>query len=172
VTDPPFEVSDEGWGEFEAGISVHFHDPHVEPIRFVHHLRLHPQPGQAASHPADAPVVNEYSDEIVFNDLDKLPAAMVAKIRAGPGPAPPPSSAAAHGRQYSAEADLAQLAAAHSFVAQETARLAERLARADAEALSLTQDLEAMGWSTAKSTRETSGSDMAEAATKARGGSR
>lgn len=172
VSTPPFEVSDEGWGEFEAGITIHFHDPHVEPVRFLHHLRLHPPAGQATSHPADAPVVNEYCDELVFNDLDSLPAAMAERIRAGPGPDPLPSSTAAHGREYSAQADLAQLAAAHSFIAQETARLTERLARADAEALSLTQDLEAMGWSTAKSTRESSGSDMAEAASKARGGTR
>lgn len=155
MKEPPFEISDEGWGEFEAQITIRFRDPTLTPIRFAHHLRLHPQPGQAASHPPDAPVVHEFYDEMVFNHPSRLDPAVAAALEAGPALAPAPHALAHHfkAEDMSPEADLAQLAAAQAFVAQETARLMERLARADAEAVEMTKDLEALGWSTAKSTR-------------------
>ncbi|KAA0153330.1 hypothetical protein FNF29_03143 [Cafeteria roenbergensis] len=157
VTEPPFEVSDEGWGEFEAQITVRFHDDGMLPVRIAHHLRLHPQPGQASTHPPDAPVVHEFYDEVVFNHPERLPDHVAAALRAGPATKAAPHRYAHHFKAegHTPEADLAQLAAAQAFVAQETARLTERLARADAEAVSLTKDLEALGWSTAKCTRST-----------------
>ncbi|CAE7029715.1 TAF14B [Symbiodinium sp. KB8] len=150
-------VSDEGWGEFEAQITVRFHDDGMLPVRIAHHLRLHPQPGQASTHPPDAPVVHEFYDEVVFNHPERLPDHVAAALRAGPATKAAPHRYAHHFKAegHTPEADLAQLAAAQAFVAQETARLTERLARADAEAVSLTKDLEALGWSTAKCTRST-----------------
>jgi transcription initiation factor IIF auxiliary subunit len=40
----PFEVAEVGWGEFDIGIKVHFHDPREQPVSLVHHLRLFQDP--------------------------------------------------------------------------------------------------------------------------------
>lgn len=42
VKAPPFEVTETGWGEFEVGIRILFHDPAEQPIDITHHLKLYP----------------------------------------------------------------------------------------------------------------------------------
>lgn len=41
LTEPPYEVSETGWGEFDAKIEMHFHDPMEAPIEVHHLLRLY-----------------------------------------------------------------------------------------------------------------------------------
>ncbi len=41
---PPFEVAEVGWGEFDIGIKIHFHDTREQPVSLAHHLRLFPDP--------------------------------------------------------------------------------------------------------------------------------
>lgn len=66
ITQPPFEVTETGWGEFEIAIHILFHDPSQPPVSVVHLLKLHPSPHtQASQH---KPVVSETYDEIVFID--------------------------------------------------------------------------------------------------------
>ena len=36
------EVTELGWGEFEVGIRLVFHDPSEQPIDLSHHLKLYP----------------------------------------------------------------------------------------------------------------------------------
>ena len=38
----PFEVTEFGWGEFEAGIRIIFKDKSEQPIDIAHHLKLYP----------------------------------------------------------------------------------------------------------------------------------
>jgi transcription initiation factor IIF auxiliary subunit len=152
VTSHPFEVSDEGWGEFEAGMLVELWDPTLCPIRFTHHLRLHPLPGQASSMPPDAPVVSEFYDEVVFNNPETQSPELMERIAKFMEPSEVPSGhrLEQHFKEFSPAGDLAQIAAAQAFVAQETARLMERLARADTEATQIMDDLETLGWSTGR----------------------
>ena len=63
---PPFEVCEVGWGEFEIGVQLHFHDTREKKLEFSHLLRLYPQPGESQS--TKKPVINECYDEIVFTD--------------------------------------------------------------------------------------------------------
>ena len=42
VTSPPFEVTETGWGEFEVGMRIFFHDPVQKPVSVTHVLKLHP----------------------------------------------------------------------------------------------------------------------------------
>lgn len=58
----PFEVSETGWGEFEVGIKITFHDPAEKPVSVYHHLRLYPS---AETTLRDKAVVCEKYDEIV-----------------------------------------------------------------------------------------------------------
>ena len=46
VTSPPFEVTETGWGEFEAGIRLVFRDPTEQPLDLFHQIRLYPPASQ------------------------------------------------------------------------------------------------------------------------------
>ena len=64
ITEPPFEVTENGWGEFDARIRVHFKDPKEEPIEITHPLKLYP-PG-ATPPSMKKPVCHEFYDEVCF----------------------------------------------------------------------------------------------------------
>ncbi len=49
ISQPPFEVTETGWGEFEIAIHIQFHDPLQPPVSVVHLLKLHPSPHTQAS---------------------------------------------------------------------------------------------------------------------------
>lgn len=40
LTRPPYEVTETGWGEFEIGIKIFFHDPNERPVTIYHILKL------------------------------------------------------------------------------------------------------------------------------------
>ncbi len=42
VLNPPFEVTEVGWGEFEASIRVYFRDQNEAPIDLFHLIKLYP----------------------------------------------------------------------------------------------------------------------------------
>jgi hypothetical protein len=68
IEQPPFEVSETGWGEFEIAIKIYFHAASGEkPITLYHHLRLHPyeDDGTGQPWPKDKPVTSFNYDEIV-----------------------------------------------------------------------------------------------------------
>jgi YEATS domain-containing protein 4 len=67
----PFQISESGWGEFEAGIRIYFKDPTEEPVDLFHHLRLYPPSTQQQLN-VKKPVVSEAYDEIVFVDPSRL----------------------------------------------------------------------------------------------------
>lgn len=49
LTEPPYEVTEYGWGEFETRIQLHFHDPNEKPVDIIHMLVLYPPGNQPAS---------------------------------------------------------------------------------------------------------------------------
>ncbi len=48
LTEPPYEVSEYGWGEFETKIQIYFHDPAEKPVDIIHMLVLYP-PGNTTA---------------------------------------------------------------------------------------------------------------------------
>jgi hypothetical protein len=42
ITSPPYEVSETGWGEFEASLRVYFKDPNEAPLDLFHLIKLYP----------------------------------------------------------------------------------------------------------------------------------
>lgn len=66
LTEPPYEVTEFGWGEFETRIQIHFHDAHEKPVDIIHMLVLYPPGNQPAS--TKKPVISEFYDELVFNE--------------------------------------------------------------------------------------------------------
>lgn len=71
------QVSEFGWGEFEAGIRIFFRDQDEQPIDLIHQIKLYPAaPEGVDSKSVNAPpplnskkpVVSEQYDEVVFTD--------------------------------------------------------------------------------------------------------
>ncbi|CAM9766042.1 unnamed protein product, partial [Chrysoparadoxa australica] len=86
----PFEVSELGWGEFEAKITLHFKDPTERAVDAMHVIRLYPVATAANAAPVHtptpAPVVAERYDEIVFTDPHE---SFFAELMKGQNAVPP-----------------------------------------------------------------------------------
>eukprot|EP00898_Chlorokybus_atmophyticus_P006141 jgi/Chlat1/6528/Chrsp45S06000 len=66
VEQPPFQVTETGWGEFEIAITVFFQgDAAEKPVELFHHLKLYPEE-EAGPPNTKRPVVVESYDEFVF----------------------------------------------------------------------------------------------------------
>ena len=67
---PPYEIHEEGWGEFDIGIKLHFWpDSQLRPVEFVHQLKLYPNDNAAAAQAVSKkPVVNEIYHELIFTE--------------------------------------------------------------------------------------------------------
>ncbi|CAN1255403.1 Transcription initiation factor TFIID subunit 14b [Linum perenne] len=66
VESPPFELSEQGWGEFEIAITLHFHNDVCEkPLNLYHQLKLYPE-DESTTLSIKKPVVVESYDEVVF----------------------------------------------------------------------------------------------------------
>ncbi|XP_024389950.1 transcription initiation factor TFIID subunit 14b isoform X2 [Physcomitrium patens] len=64
----PFELSESGWGEFEIGITLHFHpDVGEKPLELFHHLKLYAD-DESIPQTTKKPVVVESYDEIVLSE--------------------------------------------------------------------------------------------------------
>ncbi|KAF9202497.1 NuA4 histone H4 acetyltransferase complex and the SWR1 complex subunit [Haplosporangium sp. Z 27] len=69
--EPPFEVTETGWGEFDIIIKIHFiQNCGEKPLTLYHHLKLHPyeEDGLGNPWPKQKPVTSYSYDEIVFNE--------------------------------------------------------------------------------------------------------
>ncbi|KAK3858191.1 hypothetical protein Pcinc_035599 [Petrolisthes cinctipes] len=105
VTNPPYEVTETGWGEFEIIIKIFFHDPNERPVTIYHILKLFQSPPgttpASATNPVTAtpaattpaavavaaaaaaatgdlkkPLVSEFYEELIFQD----PSAMMRQL--------------------------------------------------------------------------------------------
>ncbi|KAA8496506.1 Transcription initiation factor TFIID subunit 14b [Porphyridium purpureum] len=63
VREPPYEIEDYGWGEFEVIIRIHFKDKLEKPADMYHMLKLFSLTGEKLT---TTPVVSDHYDELVF----------------------------------------------------------------------------------------------------------
>ena len=84
---PPYEVHEEGWGEFDIGIKIHFpSDSGLRPIEILHQLKLYPNDQAAAAQSlSKKPVVNEIYEELVFTDPEPTYAKRLTTMVLGAG---------------------------------------------------------------------------------------
>mmetsp|Transcript_16917 Transcript_16917/g.25086 ORF Transcript_16917/g.25086 Transcript_16917/m.25086 type:complete len:285 (-) Transcript_16917:177-1031(-) len=68
LTAPPFQVTERGWGEFEAQIRIQWKDPAEKAIVLMHVIKLYPPGSNNNTPPTTEPVVSEVYDEVVFTD--------------------------------------------------------------------------------------------------------
>lgn len=67
---PPFQVEEQGWGEFEIHLRIFFQDTNERPLDIKHWLRLRPDEDDEAANKIDytkQPLVNEHFEDIVFH---------------------------------------------------------------------------------------------------------
>ncbi|KAF0699359.1 Aste57867_10075 [Aphanomyces stellatus] len=145
LTEPPYEVSEYGWGEFETRIQIHFQDPDEKPVDKIHMLILYPPGNQIAS--TKKPVVSEFYDELVFNEPTEF---MYKKLMAGPEKQAPPNPLQEHWPTYSDTVDLKLLSDAEAFLAREIASVKALLVEADIEAKELKDKLSSQKKQSAK----------------------
>ncbi|CAF3697889.1 unnamed protein product [Rotaria sordida] len=63
INQPPFEIEETGWGEFETQIIIFFSDPNEKPVIIYYHLKLFSNDPEVVS--GKKPLVNEYYDELL-----------------------------------------------------------------------------------------------------------
>ncbi|KAJ0410452.1 hypothetical protein P43SY_002784 [Pythium insidiosum] len=128
LTEPPYEVTEYGWGEFETRIQIHFHDPSEKPVDIIHMLVLYPPGNQPAS--TKKPVVSEFYDELLFNEPTEF---LYKKLMAGPEREAPPHPMQEHFPVYSDVAILKTLAQANNLVRDEVDDTKNKLLQAELE---------------------------------------
>lgn len=71
IEEPPFEVTETGWGEFEISIRVYFVPEASEKnVAMYHHLKLHPYGPEAEQQKAEGATVTSLQyDEFVCNSF-------------------------------------------------------------------------------------------------------
>lgn len=68
IFSPPFEVTEYGWGEFDAGVRIFWHDTDEQPVDLKHFIKLYHTDAVSSTINTKKPVVSEAYDEIIFTD--------------------------------------------------------------------------------------------------------
>ncbi|GKY97529.1 hypothetical protein MPSEU_000711100 [Mayamaea pseudoterrestris] len=131
-TAPPYEVTETGWGEFEAQIKVHWKDPSENPVMFSHAIKLYPPGTVATTIPVetDTPVVWESYDEVVFTDPTESFYKQLERLASLPSVE---YSQQAHFQQFSDTEDAQALLEAQKFLQKELGTVKERLGLLDTD---------------------------------------
>jgi YEATS domain-containing protein 4 len=128
VTNPPYELTESGWGEFDIVIRLHFTEDAAEPpFELYHHLQLGLD---AQGNPQKKPHLYEIFEEIVM--WEPTEAFYQRVVRHTPVPAPPSQLAQYFGKLDPA-ADYARVQNARKRLAPATAHLKAQLAALESE---------------------------------------
>jgi YEATS domain-containing protein 4 len=144
VTEMPYEISEYGWGEFDAVIRLYFHDPTEKVVEFFHPLKLFPGEGRE---PTRKPVVHEFYDEIVFQDPSERLLSLLKSTPHGPGTRLRTSILAPYFRDFSSNEsmDLKKIEEARKRVRDETLKKQERYEELETERAILQREITARG---------------------------
>mmetsp|Transcript_9084 Transcript_9084/g.17324 ORF Transcript_9084/g.17324 Transcript_9084/m.17324 type:complete len:267 (+) Transcript_9084:50-850(+) len=132
ITTPPYEVTERGWGEFEAQIRITWKDPNEKSTYVSHGIKLYPPgtPSNVAPTDTETPVVAESYDEVVFTDPTETFFEQLQKVEQLP---PSVYSQADHFPTYADTEDAQALVEANKFLQRELAAIQERLQTVDGE---------------------------------------
>ncbi|KAK9451088.1 yeats family-domain-containing protein [Limtongia smithiae] len=133
IEEPPFEVTETGWGEFEISIRVYFVPEASEKnVVMYHHLKLHPYGPKAEQEKAEgASVTSLQYDEFVFNEPTE---AIFEVLTQNPGAAlPRQKSARVPFSIQSENEELDRLSAAVNIVNENIMKQTERIKQLEAE---------------------------------------
>jgi len=135
LTAPPFEVTEKGWGEFEASIRIVWRDPDEKATVLMHPIKLYP-PGITSVTPSTTstePVVHEFYDEVVFTDPRESFHKQLMRMSVLPRIQSHEPAVQEAFPRYSDEEDWKALLEAQKFLDTEMKKVKTRLIQADAE---------------------------------------
>lgn len=131
LSQPPFEVTERGWGEFEAQIRIHWKDPTEKPTIVNHGIKLYP-PGTPPnvlpnSDVSPEPVVAETYDEVVFTDPNESFYRLLTRISVVPKTTEGCCStySALREKSYNDDEDFLALIGAQKFLQEELVKVKE-----------------------------------------------
>lgn len=144
VTEMPYEITEHGWGEFDAIIRVYFHDNAEKFVEFFHPLRLF---ADASGEPSKKPVVSEFYDEIVFQDPSEKLLNTLKTTPHGPGTRIKTSHLAPYFKDFSSaeSTDLKKIEEARKKIRDETIKKQERYEELEAERAALVREINSRG---------------------------
>ena len=147
LTAPPFEVTEKGWGEFEASIRIVWRDVGEKAMVLTHTIKLYPPlpPNQLPDPIKETgPVKNEKYDEIVFTDPTELFHQQLMDSRHLPKVQSNEADVQAKFEPYSDDDDIKTLMEAQKFLESQLQNVKDRILRADASLLELDEALVAV----------------------------
>lgn len=134
LTAPPFEVTEKGWGEFEATIRIVWRDSSEKATVLTHALKLYP-PGLTqltpSSQTSTEPVIHEFYDQVVLTDPTEMFHRQLMQSTAMPKILSHEPSVQKAFRTYSDEAQFKQLLEAQNFLDLELQKIKDRILIAD-----------------------------------------
>uniref|UniRef100_A0A7S1Z287 YEATS domain-containing protein n=1 Tax=Ditylum brightwellii TaxID=49249 RepID=A0A7S1Z287_9STRA len=133
LTAPPFEVTEKGWGEFEATIRIVWRDPGEKATVLTHGIKLYP-PGLTQITPATTskePVVHEFYDEVVFTDPTEAFHRQLMRSSVLPRIQSHEPTVQENFPTYADEEDFKALLAAQKFLEDELRDVKDRIMKAD-----------------------------------------
>jgi len=136
LTAPPFEVTEQGWGEFEASIRIVWRDPEEKATVLLQPIKLYPPgapPNATPANISDKPVVHETYDEVVFTDPRESFHRQLMRMSVLPRVQSREPDVQQAVPRYSDEDDWKALAEAQKFLDSELKAVRGRLVQADAE---------------------------------------
>ena len=154
LTAPPFEVTEKGWGEFEASVRIVWRDPAEKALVLMHMIKLYPpiekninvlgtgtgvgDGGTVGKEKKEGePVIHEFYDEVVFTDPTETfhQQLLSGSMSTGNGNIPKVESqeprVQEYFKPYSDEEDFKQLLEAQKFLENELISVKDRILRAD-----------------------------------------
>eukprot|EP00568_Trieres_chinensis_P018670 CAMPEP_0183323988 /NCGR_PEP_ID=MMETSP0160_2-20130417/75848_1 /TAXON_ID=2839 ORGANISM="Odontella Sinensis, Strain Grunow 1884" /NCGR_SAMPLE_ID=MMETSP0160_2 /ASSEMBLY_ACC=CAM_ASM_000250 /LENGTH=287 /DNA_ID=CAMNT_0025491469 /DNA_START=21 /DNA_END=881 /DNA_ORIENTATION=+ len=143
LTAPPFEVTEKGWGEFEATIRIVWRDPEEKATVLTHGIKLYP-PGLTnitASTTSKEPVVHEFYDEVVFTNPKESFHRQLMRTSVLPRIKSHEPAVQENFPTYTDEADLKAMLAAQKFLEKEIGLVKSRLLQADQEVTEIEDEL-------------------------------
>jgi len=138
VEQPPYEISESGWGEFEIGFTIYFTDSSEKHVELYHLLKLYPPEGQLQK--TKKPVVSETFDVIVFNDPTEAFYKKLMENEPVHTPLPAPLAGDQYAN-YAEQAELARIAEAQTKLRGEIQRLQNRFISVDGESNVVSQEI-------------------------------
>lgn len=127
VAYPPYELTESGWGEFDIGIELHFHDDAGEPpLELYHHLQLGLD---AHGNAQKKPHLYEVYEEVVFWEPTE---AFYERVKAHQAAPAPGSQLAQYFGKFDPNIDYMRVQNARKRLAPATAQVKAQLAAFEA----------------------------------------
>jgi YEATS domain-containing protein 4 len=125
---PPFEVTEQGWGEFEAQIRIVWKDTSEKSTLVTHGIKLYPPGSTNQSPPTLEPVVAEAYDEAVFTDPNEVFYNQLQHLSILPKVKSNDAQVQECCLKYSDNDDFQKLVEAQRFLEKELSSVKERMA--------------------------------------------